>query len=221
MKLIDLSQPLFDGSPGYPFDPPLSLRLLCSTAQGDTANTEQVTMTLHCGTHMDAPYHIFDEGKKLSDYDLSVFAGQAAVLDLAAAGDHAPLTAALLEAAESANGERLKAGEIALLRTGWGDIRENSERWLHASPYLTRDGAEWLRDRGVRGVGIDHFSVGTTDPQLDAPPHQVLLGSGIWIVEDLNLPAFLTAKPRWTFLVLPLKFRETSGAPARAVIVDD
>ena len=35
---------------------------------GDSANVFRITMENHWGTHVDAPYHFFDDGRKITDY---------------------------------------------------------------------------------------------------------------------------------------------------------
>ena len=39
-----------------------------SLQSGDSANVFRMTMENHWGTHVDAPYHFFDDGKKIADY---------------------------------------------------------------------------------------------------------------------------------------------------------
>ena len=51
----------------------------------------------------------------------------------------------------------LRPDEIVLLCTGWGDLRARTELWLKQSPFLGQEGARWLVERKVRGVGIDQF----------------------------------------------------------------
>src|SRR5204863_1745381 len=95
--------------------------------------------------------------------------------------------------------EGLEAGEIVLLATGWGDRRAKTEEWLYRSPFVDPAGARWLVERGVRAVGIDHYSIGGSGP-LNAETHTILLGAGLWVVEELRFPAEVFALPQ------PMKF---------------
>lgn len=94
-----------------------------------------------------------------------------------------------------------------------------SSRWgtpdyFAGHPFLTRDAAEFLRDRGVALVGIDSLSIdGTTDPHR--PAHGVLLGAGIPIVKNLaNLHDLPTDGFRFT--TAPMRIEGMGACPVRA-----
>jgi arylformamidase len=112
----------------------------------------------------------------------------------------------------------LVAGEIVLLATGWGQRRGKTDEWLHHSPFVSPAGARWLVERRVRGVGIDHYSIGGSGP-LNAETHTLLLGAGIWVVEELRFPPEVFAlRPPVKFWALPLNWPGCSGAFCRPVI---
>ena len=72
--------------------------------------------------------------------------------------------------------------------------------------------------RRVRGVGIDHYSIGGSGP-LNAETHTILLGSGIWVVEELKFPAEVFSLPQpLKFWALPMNWPGCSGAFYRPVI---
>jgi kynurenine formamidase len=72
----------------------------------------------------------------------------------------------------------------------------------------------------VRGVGIDHYSIGGGTEPTNENVHTVLLGAGIWIVEELHFPpeAFELPQPV-VYQGLPVNFRGFSGAFCRPVLV--
>ena len=72
--------------------------------------------------------------------------------------------------------------------------------------------------RRVRGVGIDHYSIGGSGP-LNAETHTILLGSGIWVVEELKFPAEVFSLPQPLKLwALPMNWPGCSGAFCRPVV---
>jgi kynurenine formamidase len=75
-------------------------------------------------------------------------------------------------------------------------------------------------DWGVRGVGIDHYSIGGISDPVNPRTHAVVLGAGVWIVEELWFPpeAFGVPQP-FTFLCLPVNLKGHTGAFCRPVIV--
>ena len=166
------------------------------------------------GSHVDAPLHKIAGGKSISDLPLDTFVGPARIADLRGVAAGTPLTPALL--APKLAG--LARGDIVLLATGWGDRRAKTEEWLHRSPFVDPAGARWLVERGVRGVGIDHYSIGGLGP-LNAETHTILLGAGVWVVEELKFPAEVFASPQPVkFWALPLNWPGCSGAFCRPVI---
>ena len=76
------------------------------------------------------------------------------------------------------------------------------------------DGAKWLVDQGIRGVGIDYYSIG------DATTHEILLSNNIWIVEELKFSDEVMKLPRPVeFWSLPINFKGHTGAFCRPVVV--
>jgi kynurenine formamidase len=213
MRLIDLSQPLYDNAPNCPVHPPVSFRRTADHP-ADGWRMEEIAMATHTGSHLDAPLHKIAGGKSIDALPLETFVGPARIADLRGLTADAPITAELL--AEKLPG--LAAGEIVLLATGWGERRAKSEEWLHHSPYVDPAGARWLVARGVRGVGIDHYSIGGGGA-INAETHTILLGAGLWVVEELKFPAEVFAlKAPVKFWALPLNWPGCSGAMCRPVI---
>lgn len=78
------------------------------------------------------------------------------------------------------------------------------------APELDGAAAQALVDQGVRLVGVDRMSVG------DAEAHRILLGSGVVVVEGLDLSA-VEPGPHELYC-LPLKLVGSDGAPARTIL---
>ena len=73
---IDITRPLEPGMTVYPGDPAFELR----TTQHDIYKVSSVAMSVHCGTHIDAPSHFLLPGDT-DDYPVSRLCGEAVVLD--------------------------------------------------------------------------------------------------------------------------------------------
>jgi kynurenine formamidase len=165
---------------------------------------------------VDAPLHKVAGGASLDDIPLELFAGPARIADLRGIRPSSPISAEMLRA--KLPGEL--ADQIVLLATGWGDKRAKTDEWLYRSPYLDPDGATWLVERKVRGVGIDHYSIGGIKDPVNPRTHTVLLEAGVWIVEELRFPpeAFAVPAP-FTFMALPVNLQGHTGAFCRPVIL--
>jgi kynurenine formamidase len=215
MRFIDLSQPLYDGAPNCPAHPvPRSERSADHPEQG--WRMEVLTMASHTGSHLDAPLHKIAGGRSITDLPLESFVGPARIVDLRPIE---PETAIGPERLEGPLAD-LRPDEIVLLCTGWGELRSHAELWLRQSPMLSPSGARWLVERKVRGVGIDHYSIGGSREPVNSETHTILLGAGVWVVEELRFPAeALRLAPPLTFLALPIHLRDHSGAFCRPVLV--
>ncbi len=68
-RLIDLSHPLEHGQPSFPQDTELSITVH-HTVESIGYNISAIKMSSHQGTHLDAPYHFFDDGKTIDQMTL-------------------------------------------------------------------------------------------------------------------------------------------------------
>jgi kynurenine formamidase len=215
-RIYDLSQPVFSNCPQYPDDNPrpAQIRLFYMLAvQG--VNKEIVEISTHTGTHVDAPFHFFEDGRTIDEVPLESYVRPAVVLDLR---EKEAGSAIERQDLEPLAGE-LAAGDIALLNTGGGHRRANTKAFLTEYVYLSGEGAQYLIDRGVRGVGIDAVSMGGyNDPSKSGPPHRILLGSGAFIIEELYFPDEVMDGRKRLFVAAPVKLRGCSGAWTRAAL---
>ena len=215
MRLIDLSQPLYDGAPNCPAHPPVKVEIIADHPQVGW-RVELLTLASHTGSHVDAPYHKLANGANLDQIPLDRFAGSAVIADFRGAVADEPITAAKLAA-------KLPLplnDRIVLLATGWGRKRAKTDEWLQHPPYLSPNGAEWLVAQKIRAVGIDHYSIaGARDP-VNSQTHTILLQAGLWIVEELSFPEEIFTVPQpFEFMSLPINFRGFTGAFCRPVAV--
>ena len=216
VKLYDLSQPIYHNCPGWPeYSPTVVTRDYSSPING--FNAETITLNTHTATHIDVPYHFFDSGKTIESFSLDAFSGDAVFMDLRGLAAGSPIEAENLKPFL----DKVRPGDIAVLNTGWGEKRAQTAEYLFEWPYLAKSGAEALLGAGVKGVGIDALSLGGWgSPDKGRPCHEVLLGAGLFIIEELRIPEeVLDGKRRW-FTAFPLFLQGCGGAPARAVLYE-
>lgn len=207
MPVIDLTHTISVDMPVYPGTEPPQMVTAC-TLEKDRFVELKVTLYSHTGTHMDAPAHIFAEGKTVDSFPVSAFTGPAAVLDVSRSKTIISLKdlnpfAPLLEKAE-----------FVLLYTGWSAYW-NQEAYFSGFPVLAADAAQWLAGFNLKGLGVDAISVddvGTTD----FPVHKIFLAKNTVIIENLTNLQPLTGT-LVQFSCFPLKIRQGDGSPVRAV----
>ncbi|WP_374020302.1 cyclase family protein [Paenibacillus thiaminolyticus] len=212
-RMVDLSQELYHLCPVLPdFEPP-KMDYIC-VGPRDGWKLEQVTMNLHTGTHMDAPAHLGEYSKTLDQFPVDAFQGRMVFVPLQERGKGYPIGPSDLEP----YAEQLNSDAVVLLYTGWGEKRGWNKEWIYESPYLSNEGSRYLAECGVKAVGIDHFSIGGTGDENEET-HRIVLGADMWVAEGLQLDDPALREGDWHVMAMPLKIRDSSGAPARIVAI--
>lgn len=208
MKLIDISMPLSSETPHWPTDEAPSFTKTSEIEHGKQSNDTKLAMSLHTGTHYDAPLHFLSGGKTIDQLPLSIFAGPAFVVCLPGVKK---VTAQDLQQAGIPEGT-----ERILFKT------DNSERWGSASQFskdyvgLSLDAAEWLAHREIVLVGIDYLSVAAYDEI--APVHRAFLAKNVAILEGLDLRK--AEQGAYELIAYPLSMLGVEAAPTRALLMD-
>ncbi len=212
-KFYDLSQPIYDHCPGWPtYEPTLVKYEACY--EKDRFNAEQIRLNSHTGTHTDAPFHFYPEGTTIDKMDVSLFQGNAVIVDLRGVIQAKQgIEVSHLEAYF----DRIQPGSIVLFATGWGQKRSLDQEYMYDWPYLTGAAADWLKAKQIKGVGIDAMSMGGWYEGTGRPCHESLLASGIWILEEICIPDELVEIGNCYLMAFPIRLQGFSGAPVRAV----
>ncbi len=208
--IIDLSAPVGKSTRLFPGMSPVTLRRL-KNHEEDGVQTSRLEMSVHAGTHVDAPLHFVAGAGDLAALPLSRLCGEALMADLRFKTPGAAIEPADLETTLPG----IEPGDIVVLNTGFEKVPDNRHFC-----YVTEAAARWLVDRRIKALAMDMLSVDpvTDDHQRSAashPAHHILLGAGIPLVETLvNLDRLCAG--RFYFVCLPLHLEDSEAAPARA-----
>ena len=209
-RFVDLTHALCGGQAGYPSDPELRIRRVHTLASAGY-NVAEISFSTHQGTHLDAPYHFFDNGSTVDAIPLERLCGPAALVDLAPGSALATQTM-ISPAMLAGHAAAFAPGARVLCRTGW-DRRWGAPDYYSAHPWFTLEAARWIASRGIALLGLD-----TPSPSVDElEVHRVLLGRSAQIVVVESLCHLDRLPPRFTLLCLPLRLAGCDGSPVRAV----
>jgi len=212
--LIDLSHTIFDGLVTYKG---LPAPIICDYLsrenskqfyeEGTQFQIGKIEMVTNTGTYIDCPFHRFEHGHDLSQIALEQCAGLEAITinakDVIAVGR------------EYFEGKKLN-NKAVLVYTGWAK-HWNTAQYFENHPYLTAEAALYLKEAGVKLVGIDSHNIDNTATRR-RPVHTTLLGADILIVEHLcNLETL--PESGYLFNAVPPKFRGAGTFPVRAYAV--
>jgi kynurenine formamidase len=176
-------------------------------APGTEFQIDKIEMVANTGTYIDCPFHRYADGKDLAQTAIE------AMCDLDALVVHADRRAGLAIGAEHFRNRELRSRAV-LVHTGW-DAHWNTPAYLEQHPFLTGEAATYLRDCGVKLVGIDSHNIDDTRSNA-RPVHTILLGAGILIVEHLTGLGDLP-EDGLTFSAVPPKFKGVGTFPVRAM----
>jgi len=206
-RYIDITLGLGPNLPTWPGHPPFELESLRSIASGASSNVSRLSMSVHGGTHVDAPRHFFEDGAGADSLRLESMLGRAYVVYLPKVDR---VTSAELERARIPSRTRR-----LLIRTRNSDFWTVGEAPFHENFVgLDASAAQWIVAHHMQLVGVDYLSVAPW--KEGRPTHEILLRADVTVVEGLNLQHVKAG--RYRVLCLPLRILGSDGAPARVVL---
>jgi arylformamidase len=211
MKIHDISVTLESGMVVWPGSTNVSLSRDSKIEDGANANVSNLSLGVHTGTHVDAPFHFLPDGSKVDKMPLDILYGKAQVVQIP---EHIhEIDREVIIALKFEQGiERIL---IKTINSGFWKTHPKEFQTNFVG--ISESGAVALVERTVRLIGIDYLSIAPY--KKSRPTHEVLLNSGIVIIEGLDLSE--DQPGIYTLICLPLKLKDTDGAPARAILVED
>jgi arylformamidase len=158
---------------------------------------------MHTGTHIDSSLHFLQDGDTIDKLELDKVVTKCMVLDFTNVDENI--------AKEHLIERTIEKGDFILLKTKNSsmDILENE------FIYLDKTGADYLKKRGVRGVGIDALGIERSQPKHET--HKIILGAGIVILEGLRLKE--VQEGEYLLVAAPLNVVGAEAAPVRAILI--
>lgn len=194
MKIYDISQELFTCAV-FPGDKQPVRDVVETIKGGSICNLTALSMCAHNGTHVDAPYHFYDDGKTIDQMNLEAVIGKCYV-GFASGAITAEVAREIIENAKAIDAEAARRILIG------GDA------------YVTAEAAEVFAEEKLLLVGNESQTVGP----LEAPAevHYILLKEEIVLLEGIRLGH--VEKGVYMLNAAPLNLGGSDGAPCRAVL---
>lgn len=191
MIIHDISRDTIN-TPVYDGDPETRAERIKSIENGDGYNLTEISMSVHSGTHIDAPLHFYDEGSSIDNIRLNTFFGKCTVITVSGI-----LTGEDME-------RLLPYCKRRVLFHGEGKT------------FISHSAAIVLAESRVVLVGTDAQSIA---PSFDEErTHRELARAGIVIIENLNLSAIDDGE--YDLCAFPIKLGGLEAAPCRAIILE-
>ncbi len=188
--LIDISQEVLSCAV-YPGDPKPALTPLLRIADGASYDLSALSLCVHNGTHVDAPFHFLRDGKTVEQLPLEAFVGDCYLArcqgDVTAAD-----AAAILQRAEQAGAD--------------------SRILIAGRAVVTAEAARVFAAAGLLLLGCEGLSVGPVDAPMEV--HKLLLGAEVALLEGIVLGGL--DEGRYFLNAAPLNIAGADGSPCRA-----
>ena len=215
LKFIDLTLPVSEKIPTFPGSPqPIFIQW--ENIKDDGYNLELLFLSSHTGTHLDAPYHFLEKGKKIHEISLKRLIINAILIKIRKRRDQA-ITKTDIQKFEKKHGKIPNESTIVFW-TGWQKMIKNDSYFVK-NPGLSVTAAKYLISKKTNLVGIDSPSI-DLGKEKRFLIHHLFAKNDVLIVENL---ANLDKIKSWKFqlAVLPMKLENATGAPVRAVGIID
>ena len=197
MKIYDISQEVFSCKV-YPGDPEPKKIALNLMEKGDLYNLTAFNMCAHNGTHIDAPFHFFKDGKTVDAICLDAFVGMAYVVEHHGIvfGDDA------IEMIEKAKKQNLEAARRILIK---------------GSAEVSLEAAKVFASSKILLLGNESQTVGPEDAPMAV--HHMLLGADVILLEGIRLAE--VSEGVYFLNAAPLNLSGADGSPCRAILIEE
>jgi kynurenine formamidase len=229
MRLVDLSQEIFDGMPVYPSHQRTSLFVVKShpeclkvNGSGFSSHTMGILMSDHGPTHVDAHSHLREGAPTIDKMPIEDFYGQGICLDVShITGEENYITVDEIRKALDKAKLDIRSRDTVLVYTGhYNRHYPDYGAYLFNYSGLNTDSMNWIFDQGAINIGVDSPSVDSSIEmkKKDYPCHVVCRERHLMNTENMaNLDK--VAGKRFTLIMFPLKIRGGSASPIRPVAV--
>ncbi len=208
-KIYDISVELGTESIDFPGDTPYSRNLIMDSSES-FCNLSRLEMSCHSGTHLDVPYHFYEDGKTLDDFSVTDFIKRVHVIEI-------------MDPAQVSESEvdwnRIKPGEGVLFKTR--NSREElvkSGNFVSDFVYLSPEAAKKVNDCSASLVGIDYITIDKYGAEI-FHSHLEVLGKDVIVLEAINLAQ--VPEGAYTLMCLPLKLSGADASPVRAILIEN
>ena len=184
-----------------------------SISKGEVANNTSISTTVHIGTHIDLPYHFYENGQTIEDFDANFWIfKKPLIIDIKQ--NDLILNRNLIDRLNEID----DAGyDILIVKTGICDLRDDKEFWsqnygFHPDVYDLLV----VKFPFIRVFGFDSISVSSIQNRaLGRESHQRFLNPKrpILLLEDMDLRYIEDRMIFKEIIISPLRISNCDGLP--------
>ena len=204
MKIYDIAQEVFTCAV-FPGDSTPERHVVSKISDGEMCNLTAFSMCAHNGTHVDAPYHFIDDGRKIDEVDLKRFVGYAYITSHE--GEITAADASMM----------LVRAKMAASNSDIADCDAYNRILIKGDATMTEGAAEVFADNHILLYGNESQTIGP----LEAPMavHLIMLGAEIVLLEGIRLSE--VDEGIYLLNAAPINLGGADGAPCRAILIKE
>ena len=192
MKIYDITQELFSCEV-FPGDPEPKKEIIATIKENGICNLSSTYLCNHNGTHIDAPYHFFDNGKTIDQIPLEKLAG------LCYVAEHNGILG------------KDEARDVLAKANGIKKIL------IKGNVTVSYEAAKEFSKEKIELIGNESQTVGPEDAPMQV--HRELLENDTVLLEGIRLSQVPAGK--YLLCAAPLKLGGCDGAPVRAILIEE
>ena len=231
-KIIYLSHIIDKSTPTYGNRNIFNIEKKSSIIKGDVANDSFISTTVHIGTHIDMPYHFYEDGQTIEDYETEfwIFNQENIIfLELELENEELIIRDELISKLENTKNNSqfsIFNSQLLIVKTGICHKRDKREFWEKNYGFHP-DISDYLRENfpNIKIFGFDSISVSSwQDRMLGRESHKRFLNpkKPILLLEDMDLRNIDENIKFKEMIVSPLRIAQCDGLPCTVFgVVDD
>ena len=191
---------------------------MSSISKGDVANDTMIHTTVHIGTHIDMPYHFFENGQTIENFDVDFFQFNN-VLFLHIEPLDTIIEDDLINTLKDIDNKDIY--DMVVVKTSICHIREKKEFWEKNYGFHPKI-AHYLREHfpNVKVFGFDSISVSSfSNRMLGRKSHKAFLDPEhpILLLEDMDLTTLNKDSKIHKLIIAPLRIAKCDGLPCTII----
>lgn len=203
LEIYDISLNIEEGMVSFPGDTIPEFKRI-KKIEADNYNLSNMKVSVHVGTHVDAPSHFIENGRTIEEIPPQRFMGEAQVIEIKNKNE---IKKNELESID------FNSNKILFKTNNSNVISENI--FYDDFVYLNYEAAEYLIELGIDFIGIDYLTIESIDT-TDFAVHKLLLKNNVIVLEGINL---IRVEPgNYKMISLPLKLTGAEASPVRALL---
>ncbi|MFA6136946.1 MAG: cyclase family protein [Sulfurimonas sp.] len=213
MKVLFLSYIVDTDTPTYGNRNKFEQVKKSSITDGDVANDTSIATTLHVGTHIDMPYHFYENGQTIEDYSADYWVFES-VLFVAIQPECLVIKDELISRLDSM---KENSYEILIVKTGICTMRGSDKFWQENYGFHP-DVYDFLIKKfpNIRVFGFDSISVSSfAERMIGREAHKRFLNPDkpILLLEDMDLTSVDEQTSFKKIIIAPLRISKSDGLP--------